>query len=94
MKVDGKYYVDSLEGTSFDGIEYGSDDYGVFHRETGDHCYFYGTRKDCDQFRDEKNWEDLPDYEREHEYDEFDGDDDEYGFESDNDVNSSTSDWE
>jgi hypothetical protein len=94
MKVKGKYYVDTLEGTTFDGNDYGSDDYGVFSIDNGDHCYFYGSKKDCDQFCDEKNWEDL-DEPQDWEDDEFNGDsDDEYGFDTGSDVNSSTPDWE
>jgi hypothetical protein len=44
------YYVDSLSGETFEDNEFSSDDYGVFSEEKEGHCYFHGSKIECQNF--------------------------------------------
>jgi hypothetical protein len=56
----GEYFVDHLDGESFDGLTFNSDEYGVFFtgsKELGKegHCYFYGSKDEADKYAHIKN---------------------------------------
>lgn len=50
MESINKYYVECLDGETFDEIEYNTCDYGVFHIDRGSHCFYYGSETECNDY--------------------------------------------
>ena len=58
--LKGEYFVDSIDGETFDDSTFNSDEYGVFFtgsKELGKegHCYFYGSKVEADEYAHRKN---------------------------------------